>query len=195
MRYRRILKIAGMAFIFAVLFAASLSQRTSSTEVAAEDNQIPISPTPPETFIQDAEAHELPVEIYEPDILEVEALARMLYGEARGVESTMEQAACVWCVLNRVDNPRFPDSMLEVLEVPKQFVGYKKTHPILPELAELAADVLTRHHAEQAGEGEVGRVLPPEYVFFTGDGKRNHFQSEWKGADFYDWSLVNPYED
>ena len=46
---------------------------------------------------------------YIPDAAEVEALAKMLYGEARGIASDMEKAACVWCVLNRVDDPRFPD--------------------------------------------------------------------------------------
>ena len=43
---------------------------------------------------------------YIPDTAEVEALAKMLYGEARGIASDTEKAACVWCVLNRVDNPR-----------------------------------------------------------------------------------------
>ena len=42
---------------------------------------------------------------YIPDAAEVEALAKMLYGEARGVVSDTEKAACVWCVLNRVDDP------------------------------------------------------------------------------------------
>lgn len=38
---------------------------------------------------------------YIPPAAEVEALAKMLYGEARGVTSKTEQAACVWVVLNR----------------------------------------------------------------------------------------------
>ena len=42
---------------------------------------------------------------YIPDAAEVEALTKMLYGEARGVASDIEKAACVWCVLNRVDDP------------------------------------------------------------------------------------------
>lgn len=115
---------------------------------------------------------------YEPDAAEVDALARMLYGEARGIASDMEKAACVWCVLNRVDDPRFPDTVLEVLEAPKQFSGYKADYPVIPELQALAADVLTRYQAERDGDTEAGRVLPAEYVFFTGDGKNNHFTAE-----------------
>ena len=132
---------------------------------------------------------------YIPDAAEVEALARMLYGEARGIASDMEKAACVWCVLNRVDDPRFPDTVLEVLEAPKQFNGYSADYPVITELSELTADVLTRYHAERGGETDAGRVLPAEYVFFTGDGKNNHFTAEWKSEAVYQWTLKNPYED
>ena len=132
---------------------------------------------------------------YEPDAAEVEALARMLYGEARGIASDMEKAACVWCVLNRVDDPRFPNTVMEVLEAPYQFSGYKADYPVIPELAEIAADVLTRYQAERDGDTGAGRVLPVEYVFFTGDGKHNHFTAEWKNGIAYQWTLTNPYED
>ena len=130
-----------------------------------------------------------------PDAAEVEALAKMLYGEARGIASDMEKAACVWCVLNRVDDPRFPDTVLEVLEAPYQFAGYSADYPVLPELATLAADVLKRYHAEKNGEENVGRVLPVEYLYFTGDGRNNHFTIGWKDAETWDWSLQNPYDD
>ena len=82
---------------------------------AAEETP-PLSPSPILTL-----APETPEPEYIPDAAEVEALAKMLYGEARGIASDMEKAACVWCVLNRVDDPRFPDTVLEVLEAPYQF--------------------------------------------------------------------------
>lgn len=131
---------------------------------------------------------------YIPNQDEVEALAKMLYGEARGIPSDMEKAACVWCVLNRVNDPRFPDTILKVLEAPNQFAGYSPKHPLLPELVELATDVLTRYNAEKQGENEVGRVLPTEYCFFTGDGRNNHFVKEWGSENRWDWSLASPYE-
>lgn len=105
-----------------------------------------ISPSPLLTLAPEPEEQE-----YIPDAAEVEALAKMLYGEARGIASDMEKAACVWCVLNRVDDPRFPDTVLEVLEAPYQFAGYSADYPVLPELATLAADVLIRYHAERDG--------------------------------------------
>ena len=156
---------------------------------SAEPSSI-ISPSPILTLAPEEEEPE-----YIPDAAEVEALAKMLYGEARGITSDMEKAACVWCVLNRVDDPRFPDTVLEVLEAPYQFAGYSADYPVLPELAVLAADVLKRYHAEKNGEENVGRVLPAEYMYFTGDGRNNHFTIGWKDAETWDWSLQNPYDD
>ena len=156
---------------------------------SAEPSSI-ISPSPILTLAPEEEELE-----YIPDAAEVEALAKMLYGEARGITSDMEKAACVWCVLNRVDDPRFPDTVLEVLEAPYQFTGYSADYPVLPELAVLAADVLKRYHAEKNGEENVGRVLPAEYLYFTGDGRNNHFTIGWKDAETWDWSLQNPYDD
>ena len=157
------------------------------------------SPTPTEAakaITPEPTVTELPEEEqYTPDAAEVEALARMLYGEARGIASDMEKAACVWCVLNRVDDPCFPDTVLEVLEAPYQFAGYSADYPVLPELAALAADVLTRYHAERDGDTDAGRVLPAEYVYFTGDGRRNYFTAEWKSDDAFQWTLTNPYDD
>lgn len=144
----------------------------------------------------DGESFSTEVEIFENyEEAEVEALAKMLYGEARGIASDMEKAACVWCVLNRVDDPRFPDTVLEVLEAPYQFAGYSADYPVLPKLATLAADVLKRYHAEKNGEENVGRVLPAEYLYFTGDGRNNHFTIGLKDAETWDWSLHNSYDD
>ena len=126
---------------------------------------------------------------------EVEALAKLIYGEAGIVPSTTEQAAVVWCVLNRVDDPRFPDTVLEVIEAPYQFSGYDPEYPVKEEFALLAADVLTRYRAERDGEENVGRVLPAEYCFFTGDGRRNHFTTEWKSTDCFGWTIESPYTD
>lgn len=201
MKRDRRLAAAGAALILSILFTASMTwggAPAALTNKTGQAFELPASspsppPAPAETLR--TETPEPENEPYEPDMLEVEALARMLYGEARGVASTMEKAACVWCVLNRVDDPRFPDTVLEVLEAPYQFAGYNASHPVLPELAALAADVLTRYHAERDGNTEAGRVLPAEYVFFTGDGQNNHFYSEWKGTDTYDWTLTNPYND
>lgn len=130
---------------------------------------------------------------YVPDEAEVEMLAQVLWGEARGVPSDMEKAAVVWCVLNRVDAACWPDTVAGVVTEPSQFAGYSPDYPATEELKAIAADVLTRWERERREGGDVGRVLPAEYFFFTGDGERNYFRTEFTGGTVWDWTLPNPY--
>lgn len=129
---------------------------------------------------------------YIPNQEDVDALARTLYGECRGVPSRMEQAAVAWCVLNRVD-AGYADTVLGVVSAPGQFVGYSSYHPVTDELAELAADVLERHWREQQGETDVGRVLPIDYLWFSGRDGHNWFRAKYRSRDYWDWSLPDPY--
>lgn len=95
---------------------------------------------------------------------EVIVLAKMLWGEARGVSSDAEKAACVWCALNRVDHGY--GDIITVVTTPKQFVGYNEENPVDDGLITLCIDVLTRWYAEREGQVEVGRVLPADYLWF-----------------------------
>lgn len=132
---------------------------------------------------------------YAPDAAEVEAIAKLIYGEAGVVPSTTEKAAVVWCVLNRVDDPAFPDTVLEVITAPLQFSGYSAENPIYEEYEALAADVLKRYHEEKNGNTDAGRVLPADYCFFMGDGRHNYFTREWKSKETWGWTLASPYDD
>ena len=122
---------------------------------------------------------------------DIEMLAKLVWGEARGVKSKAEQAAVIWCVLNRVE-AGYGDTIKEVVTAKYQFTGYKSSHPVDDEFYELALDVLTRWELEKLGVEEVGRTLPKGYLFFTGYGGRNHFRTR-KGAAEWDWSLPDPY--
>ena len=106
---------------------------------------------------------------------DVVAMAKMLWGEARGCALDNQQKVA-WCVLNRVDDPRFPDTIQGVLSQPSQFHGYSPDFPVWDELKEIALDVLTRWSLEKQGV-TVERELLPEYVFFTGDGIQNNFRA------------------
>jgi hypothetical protein len=138
-----------------------------------------------------------PIGALAADETDAEALARMIYGEARGVASDMEKAACVWTVLNRVDAEGYSDTIQGVVKAKGQFYGYSAKHPVLDELLELSEDVLARWEREKAGEVNVGRVLPSDYYWFSGDGKRNRFRNVYRGRDikYWDWSLPSPYDD
>ncbi|MCD8195929.1 MAG: cell wall hydrolase [Lachnospiraceae bacterium] len=124
---------------------------------------------------------------------DAEMLARLLYGEARGVASETERAAVVWCVLNRVDSDEFPDTISGVVLQAYQFGGYSSTAPIDSALLALAEDVLARWETEKKTGEDAGRVLPKEYTYFSGDGSRNHFRDAYIGGTKWDWSLPTPY--
>ena len=105
---------------------------------------------------------------------DVVAMAKMLWGEARGCTLDNQQKA-VWCVLNRVDDSRFPDTIQGVLSQPSQFHGYSPDFPVWDELKEVARDVLTRWSLEKQGV-TVERELPNTYLWFTGYNGSNHFR-------------------
>lgn len=81
---------------------------------------------------------------------------------------------------------------MDVVTYPNAFAWVPDT-PVEQEFLMLAADVCERWNLEKAGQAEVGRVLPKEYLYFTGDGELNHFTIEWKGTETWDWSLKSPY--
>ena len=105
---------------------------------------------------------------------DVAAVAKMLWGEARGCTRD-NQIKCAWVVVNRVDDERFPDTIQGVLEQPSQFHGYDPAHPVTSELYNVAFDVLTRWSYEKQGI-PVRRELPKSYLWFTGNGVENIFR-------------------
>lgn len=122
-------------------------------------------------------------------------LAQTVFAEADICRTVKEKAAVVWCVLNRLDDGGYGDTIREVVTAPHQF-AWTEDRPVMPEYIVLAEDVLLRWRAEKAGEEGMGRVLPAEYLFFEGDGWANHFRVAYldTGAE-WDWSLPDPYGD
>lgn len=130
---------------------------------------------------------------YSPTRADVECMARVLWNECRGVDSVDEQAAVAWCILNRVDSPRWPNTIQGVCTEPNQF-AYTNDAPIDEGLMWLAEDVVGRWLAEKEGDDVSGRVLPANYYFFSGDGKHNYFRQEYRSADKWGWELSSPYK-
>lgn len=138
-----------------------------------------------------------PPEIPERDPKDIEILAKLIYGEAAESDSTTEQAAIVWCVLNRVDNDTewgCGGDIEYVVTFPDQFQGYDEDNPVLQKYEMLADDVLKRWYAEKLGYINCGRVLPEDYLWFDGRRGRNVFHNAFKGGDTWDWELESPYK-
>ena len=147
-----------------LLVVLVLALATPSAAEAEADYIAPeiTAPATPEPVIQEPEAEADPAEY----------LVKTIYGEARGC-STTEQAAVVWCVLNRVDDESglWPDDIVAVVTQPSQFHGYDPDHPVLPELLTLAKMFLPAGKSRTAAWAMWGGVLPREYTYFSGDGR------------------------
>lgn len=126
---------------------------------------------------------------------EVVMVAKVLQRECGGLPSVTEQACVAWTICNRVDSDKFSgDTITEIVTARYQFAYYYDT-PVADELYDLELDVLTRWNAERNGEVLVGRVLPKDYTYFTGDGVHNYFRNKYKGSySIWDYSLPSPYE-
>ena len=128
---------------------------------------------------------------------EITIAAKTVWGEARGIESQMEQAAVVWCALNRYDNGH-GESLESIFTEPHQFhydESFSTVDDYGRDLTALVRDVVGRWEREKNGETNVGRVLPSEYIYFGGDGTHNYFRDDYNfNGNIWDWSLPNPYE-
>lgn len=124
---------------------------------------------------------------------EVNMIAKTVYGEANGL-SKIEQSLVIWCILNRVDAGQ--GSIAKVITAPNQFHGYKESHPVTNDIKELVKDVLARWQMEKVCDGNVGRTLPKEYLYFYGDGKHNWYRNKFSGNyKTWDWNKCwNPYK-
>lgn len=128
-------------------------------------------------------------------------LARLVYIEARGVTAEKwgvtgqaRQAAVIWCVLNRVDDGRWGNTIADVVTAPDQF-AYDPEAPVEIELLDLVYDVLCRWEAEKEGQTDVGRTLPREYMYFGAEYGENYFRLEYETlGDNWEWSLEDPYK-
>lgn len=168
--------------VFSVAEAANKTDFKNLTPTSVTVTPIPVSKL----------QHTPSIQVYTVPVEDIERMSQAVWGEARGCAPT-EQAAVVWCILNRVDDPRWPSTIEEVC-ITSQFNGYNPDNPIDPDIYTLTLDVYVRWVREHTGERDVGRVLPASYCFFYGDGKHNHFQESFGADEVWDWSLPSPYE-
>lgn len=125
-------------------------------------------------------------------------IAKIMYGEARGIKSKTEIACIGWCILNRVD-AGMGKNIQSVALAANQFY-YKAGAPTVSDhgydLVALATDVLDRWSREKAGQTNVGRVLPKQYKWYAGDGSHNWFYPSWPCKRAQRWnfkSVISPY--
>ena len=155
------------------------------------DEQIETTTVSEEFLVDPPQEESTPnsIQTSEEDII---LLSKLVYGEARGVKSKTEQACVIWCVLNRVDSEYYPNTIKEVILQPGQFYGYSIDFPVTEDIKSLVIDVVLRWEQEKYTGEFTGRVLPVEYLYFSGDGVRNYFRD--RAGNIYDYYLSSPYE-
>ena len=125
-------------------------------------------------------------------------IAKIMYGEARGIKSKTEIACIAWCILNRVD-AGMGKNIQAVALAANQFyykAGASTVSDHGYDLVALATDVLDRWSREKAGQSNVGRVLPKQYKWYAGDGSHNWFYPSWPCKRAQRWnfkSVTSPY--
>ena len=117
-----------------------------------------------------------------PYVSEATMIAKTMWGEARSC-SKEQRAAIGWCILNRVDNDRFPNSVYSVITQPNQFY-YSSSFPCTDENYNLACDILARWCSEKNG-ATVERELPDGYYWYYGNGRVNIFRNAYSGGTEY----------
>lgn len=186
---------AAVCFTTIVMIWRSVGTKEEPSEEKTLSEETTIHPT---EFFQSPVAPTATQALFKSDFTdeEITIAAKTVWGEARGVESQMEQAAVVWCALNRYD--KNGDSLARIFTAPHQFHYDETFHTVDDygrDLIALATDVVSRWEREKNGETNVGRVLPSEYIYFRGDGSHNNFRDDYNfNGNTWDWSLPNPYE-
>lgn len=126
---------------------------------------------------------------------EINMIAQTVWGEARGL-NTFEQSMVIWCILNRVDDGTWGNTVAEVITYANQFHGYSKNHPVTDEMKALTMDVVARWQMEKYCNWNIGRTLPSQYLYFHAENGHNVYTVHWAATGrYYDWSKCwNPYQ-
>lgn len=193
LEYAMMLAVVCLAIVGAVVIMTSLA-RADTQDIELPE---PEYTTPAEIILLRAEAPERAntgLATYEtfgealerakaavPDEL-AELAGRAIWGEAGGIQDEAQRAAVVWCACNRAD--AWDMEIGEVLTV-DQFHGLAIKGEVPPQHVELARDVLARWTLEAEGWQDVGRVLPGRFLYFEGDGRVNHFSTEYGGGEYW----------
>lgn len=174
-----LLSVGSIAYTLTVMAQASeeLPDDPVKDPIIATDVQGPVCP--PEDVVE-----EYRYEVPAADPEDMKIIAQTIWGEARGVDLKIEQEAVAWCIFNRVDDSRWPDTIKEVC-TPDQFNGYDPKNPVESEFYEMAFSAYNEWQRVKLGDPSAERTLPAEYVFMHGDGDRNFFRTQYKHTGEY----------
>ena len=94
---------------------------------------------------------------------EAEYIAKVLYGAAKD-NNERDQRTAVWCILNRVDNPAYPNTVKGVCDQASQWMGYSDNNPVLTSLYNTAMRELEVWHSGY-------RPVSADYIYMSWSSK------------------------
>lgn len=161
-------------FAFLLMFSKMTAHPASKAEADTT------TPPPEAEEMATEEIAETPVVAQDPYKEEAEAVAKVLYGTARGNTET-DQRAVVWCIINRCESDRYPDTIQGVCSQEKQWMGYSDSNPIVRDLYDVAYEELTTWH-----EGGY-RMIAPDFLFLSWSSKEIVLRTQFEenGATRY----------
>lgn len=115
-----------------------------------------------------------------PDELVAEA-ALLAWGEYSGSDYA-QRTVPIWCACNRAD--AWGLTLDEVMHS-DAFHGLLTEREVPAEWYDLARETLARWELEKLGYIDVGRTLPSEYLYFSGNGVVNVYRTEYIGGVEY----------
>lgn len=134
-----------------------LSWVVSGRHTASKAEELVAIATPQPVVVEEIVA---PVVAEAPKVNEdAEAVAKVLYGIRNN--DTVELEAVVWCIVNRVESPLYPNTVVDVCTQPSQWMGYSDDNPVLDNLYDVACDVL------DTWESNGHRPFGTEYLYLT----------------------------
>lgn len=145
-----------------------------------------IAPVPPETSVYTPNTYPSQQSVLNSameaisDELVAEA-ALLAWGEYSGTDYA-QRTAPIWCACNRADAWGLP---LEDVMHSDAFHGLLTEREVPEEWYDLARETLARWELEKMGYIDVGRTLPSEYLYFSGNGVVNVYRTEYIGGVEY----------
>lgn len=106
---------------------------------------------------------------------EAEYIAKVLYGTAAN-NSSKGKELVTWCILNRVENDLYPDTIQEVCQQKDQWMGYSDSNPIMRDLYDIAYKIVSDWH-----NGSY-RTVSPDYIYLSWSPKSIVLRTEFKDS-------------
>ena len=146
--------LIALVIVFVISLVISWPRDSGSVEVSEPfETTFTMTPAPASEWLEE--------QAYRTET-DAAIIAKVIYGEARGVYSLTEQACVAWTILNRVDAGY--GTIEEVAKADARFC-YSEKFPTVDDygrdIKKLAYDVLDRWENDKEG-----RVLPRGYLWF-----------------------------